>query len=165
MGSDLYGALTIGQSIIFLNTRTAAFELSKMMKGEGHAVSLICGTQQTGGAEKIDVAYRDRVMAEFRSGVTKVLIATGVLSRGIDVPAVTLVVNYELPLQYSSREPNYETYIHRIGRTGRFGLKGVAVNLVSSQERPFLDNLRNYFKSDITELRGDVEEMEDLLKN
>merc|ERR1712079_736052 len=161
MGSDLYGALTIGQSIIFLNTRTAAFELSKMMKGEGHAVSLICGTQQTGGAEKIDVAYRDRVMAEFRSGVTKVLIATDVLSRGIDVPAVTLVVNYELPIQYNrSQEPDYETYLHRIGRTGRFGLNGIAVNLVSSQEWWPLDSIRKHYNCNITELSGDASEME-----
>eukprot|EP00971_Amphidinium_carterae_P316439 6289894-Amphidinium_carterae.1 len=60
---------------------------------------------------------------------------------GIDVPAVTLVVNYELPTEWGRRDtPEYNTYQHRIGRTGRFGLKGVAVNLVTTQERPLLDS-------------------------
>jgi len=163
--SDLYGALSIGQSIIFLNTRKAALELAKMMKEEGHAVSLICGTQQT-GAEKVDITYRDRVMNEFRSGVTKVLISTDVLARGIDVPAVTLVVNYDLPMQYGKKgQPDCETYLHRIGRTGRFGLRGVAVNLVTEQDRPTLDMMQSFFKCKITQLSGDCEEMEGLLKD
>merc|ERR1712176_1121825 len=134
--SDLYGALNVGQSIIFVNTRETAFELAKMMKAEGHAVSLIVGTQKDrNGPERIDHAYRDRIMSEFRSGVTKVLISTDVLARGIDVPAVTLVVNFELPIKFGARNtPEYETYMHRIGRTGRFGLKGVAVNLVATHE-------------------------------
>lgn len=162
--SDLYGALNIGQSIIFVNSRQAAFDLAKMMKTEGHAVSLICGTQKT-GPERVDVAYRDQVMEEFRSGVTKVLISTDVLSRGIDVPAVTLVVNYELPMSYSSYgQPDYETYMHRIGRTGRFGLKGVAVNLVSDRDRHHLDSIQSFYKCTMMKLSGDCEEMEALLK-
>jgi ATP-dependent RNA helicase DDX19/DBP5 len=165
MLSSLYGALNISQSIIFVNTRTMAFELAKLMKEEGHAVSLICGTQQT-GPERIDVTYRDRVMGEFRSGVTKVLIATDVLSRGIDVPAVTLVVNFELPLAFGRRgQPDYETYIHRIGRTGRFGLRGVAVNLVSQDERPLLQNIQHFYNCDIAELSGDLEEMQNMVRN
>ena len=115
-----------------------AFELAQRVKDQGHAVSLICGTQTSSGEEgKMDPAERDRVMGEFRSGVTKVLIATDVLSRGIDVPQVTLVVNYELPLQW--RQVNMETYLHRVGRTGRFGLKGIAVNLVTPDEQPRIE--------------------------
>lgn len=162
--SDLYGALNVGQSIIFVNTRIGAFELAKMMKQEGHAVSLICGTQKT-GPERVDVAYRDKVMTEFRNGVTKVLISTDVLSRGIDVPAVTLVVNYELPLHMGRRgEPDHETYMHRIGRTGRFGLKGVAVNLVCSKDKPMLEKIKSFYKCSMTQLSGDCEEIESLLK-
>merc|ERR1712113_220906 len=102
----------------------------------------------------------------FRSGATRVLISTDVLSRGIDVPAVTLVVNYELPIQYNqSQEPDYETYIHRIGRTGRFGLKGIALNLVSNHEWWLLDSIRKHYNCTITELRGDASEMENLLKD
>lgn len=163
--SDFYGAMNIGQSIIFVNTRAAAFELAKMMKAEGHSVSLICGTQKT-GPEQIDLAYRDRIMYEFREGVSKVLIATDVLSRGIDVPAVTLVVNYDVPVSFRNRStPEFETYMHRIGRTGRFGLKGVAVNLVTSSERRLLDQIQTYYKCSIKQLSGDVEEMEALLKS
>merc|ERR550537_1678456 len=110
--------MNIGQSIIFVNTRHMGFELAKMMKAEGHSVSLICGTQKT-GPEKIDHAYRDEVMDQFRRGTTRVLIATDVLARGIDVPAVTLVVNYDVPMNRGRVE--FETYMHRIGRTGRFG--------------------------------------------
>merc|ERR1712032_1610626 len=147
------------------NTRNMAFDLAKLMKAEGHAVSLFCGTQAH-GPERVDVEYRDRVMGEFRSGVTKVLISTDVLARGIDVPAVTLVVNYELPVLFGKRgQPNFETYIHRIGRTGRFGLKGIAVNLVSQQERPLLDSIRSFYRCEISQLSGDVEEMQEMLKH
>merc|ERR1712139_110899 len=152
----------IGQSIVFVNTRAMAFELAKMMKADGHAVSLICGTQKT-GPEKVDVSYRDQVMSEFRSGVTRVLIATDVLARGIDVPAVTLVVNYELPMAWN-RGPEFETYIHRIGRTGRFGLRGVAVNLITRQDRAALDEIQRYYRCTMKQLSGDSEEMEGLLK-
>lgn len=163
--SDLYGAMNIGQSIIFVNTRSKAFELAKHMKAEGHRVSLICGTQET-GAERIDPAYRDRIMHEFRTGITKVLISTNVLSRGIDVPAVTLVVNYDLPTVYGSRDsPEMETYMHRIGRTGRFGLKGVAVNLVTPSERGLLDRIKTHYQCSIKQLSGDCEEMEALLRD
>eukprot|EP00930_Biecheleria_cincta_P098560 TRINITY_DN90210_c0_g1_i1.p1 TRINITY_DN90210_c0_g1~~TRINITY_DN90210_c0_g1_i1.p1 ORF type:complete len:492 (+),score=90.34 TRINITY_DN90210_c0_g1_i1:36-1511(+) len=162
--SDLYGALNIGQSIIFVNTRVTAFELAKLMKAEGHAVSLICGTQKT-GPERVDHGYRDKVMSEFRSGVTKVLIATDVLARGIDVPAVTLVVNYDLPLNhYAHGEPEYETYMHRIGRTGRFGLKGVAVNFVSARDAHLLEKIKSFYKCSMMKLSGDCEEMEGLFK-
>lgn len=160
---DLYGALNIGQSIVFVNTREKAFNLAKQMKAEGHAVSLFCGTQAS-GPERVDVSYRDRVMKEFRGGVTKVLISTDVLSRGIDVPAVTLVVNYELPVKGRRGEPDMETYMHRIGRTGRFGLKGLAVNFVSKWEQRSLDNIRQFYKCDIAQLDGDCEEMSTILR-
>lgn len=159
--SDLYGAMNIGQSIIFVNTRTEAFKLANMMKAEGHSVSLICGTQKT-GPEQVDHAYRDRVMGEFRSGVTRVLISTDVLARGIDVPAVTLVVNYELPMGWN-RKPDFQTYIHRIGRTGRFGLRGVAVNLITRQQRPALDEIQSFYQCSMKQLGGDLEELEGLL--
>eukprot|EP00927_Polykrikos_kofoidii_P081465 TRINITY_DN7887_c0_g2_i1.p1 TRINITY_DN7887_c0_g2~~TRINITY_DN7887_c0_g2_i1.p1 ORF type:complete len:524 (-),score=104.10 TRINITY_DN7887_c0_g2_i1:90-1541(-) len=165
--SNIYGALNIGQSIIFVNTRTGGFELAQLMQREGHSVSLICGTQKS-GPEQLPLEQRDQIMAEFRTGVTKVLIATDVLSRGIDVPAVTLVVNYDLPLEVYQRRSNpkadFETYLHRIGRTGRFGLRGVALNLVTSSERPILDSIRDHYACTFTELTGDCEEVESLLR-
>mmetsp|Transcript_26611 Transcript_26611/g.48765 ORF Transcript_26611/g.48765 Transcript_26611/m.48765 type:complete len:522 (+) Transcript_26611:54-1619(+) len=162
---DLYGALNIGQSIIFVNSRELGFQLAQRMKTEGHAVSLICGTQKSGGGEIIDEKVRDQIMKEFRDGVSKVLISTDVLSRGIDVPAVTLVVNYELPTEWGHRDtPEYNTYQHRIGRTGRFGLKGVAVNLVSTREKPLLELIQKHYQCTMTQLSGDVEEVESRLR-
>ncbi len=79
-------------------------------------------------------ADRDRVVGEFRRGETKILISTDVLSRGFDVSQVTLVVNYDLPLERDGRTPNYETYLHRIGRSGRFGRRGAAFNLITGQQ-------------------------------
>lgn len=161
---ELYGALNVGQSIIFVNTRHKAFELAKTMKAEGHTVSLICGTQAA-GVERMEGSERDWIMQEFRDGITKVLIATDVLSRGIDVPAVTLVVNYDLPLDAAHRgQVEMETYMHRIGRTGRFGLRGVSVNLVCGTDLQRQEKIKTFYNCRIERLTGDAEEMEDLLK-
>jgi len=96
-------------------------------------------------------------MNEFREGMTKVLIATDVLARGIDVPAVTLVINYHMPVSYQSKGVSMETYLHRVGRTGRFGLKGVAVNLVGEQERSKIEEVKSFFQCEITEMNQDFD--------
>merc|ERR1712232_824540 len=123
----------------------------------------ICGTQTT-GEERMDPALRDQVMDEFRNCVTRVLIATDVLSRGIDVPQVTLVVNYELPVNYTDRGVDMETYLHRVGRTGRFGLKGIAVNLVTDSERHKVDQICTFFECAIEQMDEDFEALEERLK-
>lgn len=159
---NLYGCLNVSQSIVFVNQRKKAFELAQKVKEQGHSVSLICGTQQANGEERMDPAMRDQVMSEFRNGVTRVLIATDVLSRGIDVPQVTLVVNYELPMQWQSL--NMETYLHRVGRTGRFGLKGIAVNLVTPAERPRIDEICEHYSCKITEFNSSFDDLEESLR-
>eukprot|EP00604_Paraphysomonas_vestita_P003490 CAMPEP_0174821364 /NCGR_PEP_ID=MMETSP1107-20130205/7086_1 /TAXON_ID=36770 /ORGANISM="Paraphysomonas vestita, Strain GFlagA" /LENGTH=147 /DNA_ID=CAMNT_0016038297 /DNA_START=1108 /DNA_END=1551 /DNA_ORIENTATION=+ len=73
---------------------------------------------------------RDEIMEAFRRGDSKVLVATNALARGVDVPTVSVVVNYDLPCYANSEIADTETYIHRIGRTGRFGKKGTAINFV-----------------------------------
>jgi len=160
---NLYAAMNVGQSVVFVNRRKTAFELAKWMKEKGFPVSLICGTQLT-GQEWMDPALRDNVMDEFRNNVTRVLIATDVLSRGIDVPQVTLVVNYELPINYHTGGVDMETYIHRVGRTGRFGLKGVSVNLVSSNEEKMTEDICAFYKCTITQIGSDFEVLEEQLK-
>jgi len=162
---DLYASMNIGQCIIFVNSRVVGFSLAKKMKEAKYAVSLICGTQSS-GPEKIDAARRDTIMDEFRRGVTKVLISTDLLSRGIDVPAVTLVINYGLPVCHSQRDaPETETYIHRIGRTGRFGLKGIAINLITENEMPTLEKIKRHYNCSIEELPHDIEKIEDKVKS
>lgn len=149
--SDIYGYLSVGQSIIFvqvrqthqfffflivltyptslfaLQTRNTATELTKQMLAAGHTVSLLHG------GEDMSSAQRDKVIDDFRDGRTKVLITTNVLARGIDIPQVMLVINYDLPLNQDGK-PDTETYLHRIGRSGRFGKKGIAINFVYDQQ-------------------------------
>merc|ERR1719198_1195328 len=72
-------------------------------------------------------------MADFRNGKSNVLITTNVLARGVDVDNVCLVINYDVPTTKEG-DPDFETYLHRIGRTGRFGRKGTAINLIADQE-------------------------------
>ncbi len=142
---ELYNLLTIGQSIIFVKVscsphsfahlpltslstiqrRDTADEISRRMSAEGHKVVSLHG--------KLETAERDAVMESFRDGKTKVLITTNVIARGIDVMQVNMVVNYDLPVDGDNR-PDPETYLHRIGRTGRFGRQGVSINFVHDRK-------------------------------
>lgn len=72
-------------------------------------------------------------MKQFRTGALKVMIATNVVARGLDVLSVNMVINYDLPTTFG-RNADAETYLHRVGRTGRFGRQGIAINMVASQE-------------------------------
>lgn len=105
----------LGQTIIFVRTKEAARALHASMEAEGYKCTSITGD--------LDHTARDRTVQEFRDGTTKILISTDVLSRGFDVSQVTLVVNYDVPVERDQRSPAYETYMHRIGRSGRFGRK------------------------------------------
>merc|ERR1711982_58404 len=98
---------------------------------------------------ELDQKERDLVMREFRSGSSRVLISTDLLARGIDVQQVSLVINYDLPHKV-------ENYLHRIGRSGRFGRKGVAINFLTERDvRPMRDIERHY-ETQIQELPGDI---------
>lgn len=81
----------------------------------------------------LTVEQRLAVLDRFREGHQKLLITTNVLSRGIDIDQVNVVVNFDLPINQAG-EADYETYLHRIGRTGRFGKHGIAINLVDSEQ-------------------------------
>jgi len=111
------------------------------------------------------VEERDRVMADFKSGKTTVLISTNVLARGIDVLQVTLVVNYDIPLT-GDNKPDPTTYIHRIGRSGRFGRKGVAINFVHNQwSKKALEDIAVYYGAKIAQLpTNDYGKVESLIK-
>eukprot|EP00455_Lapot_gusevi_P048236 TRINITY_DN6631_c0_g2_i6.p1 TRINITY_DN6631_c0_g2~~TRINITY_DN6631_c0_g2_i6.p1 ORF type:complete len:119 (-),score=35.57 TRINITY_DN6631_c0_g2_i6:36-392(-) len=103
---------------------------------------------------------RDLVMKDFREGKTSVLVTTNVLARGIDVLQVTLVLNYDLPMDRDHR-PDPETYIHRIGRSGRWGRKGVAINFVhDSRSREHIGFFQSYYRCEIAELSEDYEVIE-----
>jgi ATP-dependent RNA helicase DDX19/DBP5 len=135
---DLLNVVTVGQCIIFVNTRDAVDKLGAMLIADGHQVSSLHG--------KMDSSARDKVLLDFRSGTTKFLITTNILSRGIDVPAVTLVIQYDMPIKPGgTADP--DTYLHRVGRTGRFGKKGFALNLVhDDREMQTLKRIETYFQ-------------------
>jgi len=139
----------IGQTIIFVRTREGCKRLMRTMNDAGYKCTAIEGG--------MDHADRDRVVKEFRDGLTKILISTDVLSRGLDVSTVTLVINYDMPVEHSNpRAPNFETYLHRIGRSGRFGKKGAAFNLLlGSDEKAVLDSIADHFDHPVPEVKFD----------
>ncbi|KAM0793226.1 RNA helicase required for poly(A+) mRNA export [Microbotryomycetes sp. NB124-2] len=154
---ELYNLLTIGQSIIFVKRRDTADRVAKRMTDEGHTVVSLHG--------KLETADRDAVMESFREGKTKVLITTNVIARGIDVMQVNMVVNYDLPTDGNGR-PDPETYLHRIGRTGRFGRQGVSINFVHDR-RSFedMEAIRKALGKPIVRVdTSDFEQMEKTLK-
>lgn len=126
MLSAIYGLMTVSQSIIFVNTRATADQVQAHMEHEGHKTAVLHGAQS--------IKERDDIIAQFRKGLVKVLISTNVLARGIDVMQVSLVINFDLPRVPETHAPDPETYLHRIGRTGRFGRTGVAINFVHNKE-------------------------------
>ncbi|KAG7009991.1 ATP-dependent RNA helicase DBP5 [Physcia stellaris] len=153
----LYGVMTVGSSIIFVKTRASAINIQKRMEQEGHKVA--CLTGQFEGAD------RDVLIDAFRDGRAKVLIATNVLARGIDVQTVSLVINYDIPEDVRGR-PDPATYLHRIGRTGRFGRVGVSISLVDNR-RSFsaLQSIAEYFKIPLTRLNtGDWDSIEETVQ-
>jgi translation initiation factor 4A len=141
---DLYESITITQAIIYCNTRRKVDWLTDKMKQADFTVSAMHG--------EMSQAERELIMKEFRSGSTRVLITTDLLARGIDVQQVSLVINYDLPL-------NRENYIHRIGRSGRFGRKGTAINFVTDEDEQSLHDIEQFYNTKIDELPMDVAEI------
>lgn len=95
---------------------------------------------------------REDIMVEFRTGTTRILITTDILARGIDIQQVSLVINYDMP-----KYP--QTYIHRIGRSGRYGRKGIAINFVTKKERNILSYIQKMYNTEINVLPSNVSEL------
>lgn len=154
---ELYGLLTIGSSIIFVRTRDTADKVAAGMIREGHKVSVLHGNLEN------DV--RDRLIDDFREGRSKVLITTNVLARGIDIASVSMVVNYDVPVDKDNR-PDPSTYLHRIGRTGRFGRVGVSVSFIHDRRSyEQMEYIRQYFGVQMTRVpTDDMDEVERVVK-
>lgn len=138
---DLYTQLNINQAIIYCNKRQKVEWLAEKMSAQGFPLSFIHGD--------MDVEERRRRMTDFRKGGIRVLISTDLLARGIDVQQVSLVINYELPVQR-------ENYIHRIGRSGRFGRKGVSINLLLPEEMKLMKEIETYYSTKVDTLPEDL---------
>mmetsp|Transcript_150674 Transcript_150674/g.261016 ORF Transcript_150674/g.261016 Transcript_150674/m.261016 type:complete len:394 (+) Transcript_150674:90-1271(+) len=141
---DLYETLTITQAIIYCNTRRKVDYLAAEMTKRDFTVSTMHAD--------LDQKERDLIMREFRSGSSRVLISTDLLARGIDVQQVSLVINFDLP-------QNMENYLHRIGRSGRFGRKGVAINFVTNSDVRTMKDIEKYYHTQIEEMPMDIADM------
>ena len=142
---DLYGITSTSQTIIFCNTIRKVDWLKENLEKNNFTITCI--------HSKMNQIERDKIVKDFRDGKTRLLLTTDLLARGIDIPDVNLVVNYDL-------SPNKETYIHRIGRCGRFGKKGVSISMVKIDDQSDIKNLqkmKQIYKIDIREMPDDIE--------
>ncbi|QLG71732.1 hypothetical protein HG535_0C00810 [Zygotorulaspora mrakii] len=142
--TDLYDSISVTQAVIFCNTRRKVEELTQKLKADNFTVSSIYSD--------LPQQERDVIMKEFRSGSSRILISTDLLARGIDVQQVSLVINYDLPT-------NKENYIHRIGRGGRFGRKGVAINFVTNEDVGAMREVEKFYSTQIEELPANIAEL------
>lgn len=144
---DIYDFLTIQQSVVFVEQKADAIRLSRLMQEGGFDVSTLHGD--------LSPEERDLVMKQFRDGQTKLLITTNVLARGVDVPAVAVVVNFDLPVRKAGHQKvqaDEDTYLHRIGRCGRFGRRGTAINFLEKPEDfQILADIERFYKTTTTE--------------
>jgi ATP-dependent RNA helicase len=141
---DIYDILTITQAVIFCNTKVKVDWLTAKMRENNFTVSAMHGAMPQ--------KERDAIMSDFRGGKSRVLIATDVWGRGIDVQQVSLVINYDLPT-------NRENYLHRIGRSGRFGRKGVAINFATDDDVQQLRDIERHYSISIEEMPANVADL------
>lgn len=158
--ADIYSLMTIGKSIVFVGTVRDAEMVHQTLSNAGYTCSVLHG--------RVEGAMRDATMDAFRNGESNVLITTNVLARGVDVDDVCLVINYDVPVDKDGN-PDYETYLHRIGRTGRFGRKGTAITLIDDQRSlKILADIENHYskggKEMITQADPDPEKLAEVVE-
>jgi translation initiation factor 4A len=134
---DIYSKISLSQCIIYCNSVKRVADLYDAMKEDSFPVCCIHSNM-----EKCD---REVALDEFRIGSARVLISSNVTARGIDVQQVNTVINFDLP-----RDPH--TYLHRIGRSGRWGRKGTAINFITKRDVPNIKDIESYYKIQIDEL-------------
>ena len=137
---DIFSHLTVNQCIIYVNSVPRVIDLYDAMTKEGFSVGCIHSSMKR--------EDREKSFAEFRTGVHRVLISSNVTARGIDVQQVSTVINFDIP-------KCVHTYLHRIGRSGRWGRKGIAINFITRQDIGIMRNLESYYKIQIDELPDD----------
>jgi translation initiation factor 4A len=141
---DIYDTISVCQTIIFCNSRRKVEWLADMLEQRDFTVSWVHGDAEYG--------ERERVMQRFRTGASRILITTNLVARGINVQTVSLVINYDLPR-------DRESYIHRIGRGGRYGRKGVAISFVNDNQAGVLRDLERFYDTEIKEMPMNVAEL------
>ena len=139
--TDIYETINVSQCIIYINSKNKLMEVNDKLKNLGFPVDCIHG--------ELSSDLRKHIMDEFKSGKLRILLSTDLLSRGIDIQQLSLVINYDLPRER-------ETYIHRIGRSGRYGRKGVSINFVTDRDMDYQNEIQSYYNTKITEMPQNI---------
>ena len=139
---ELYDSISINQCIIYINTKSTLINLAERLQSDNYPISYIHG--------ELSSEIRKKNLEDFKNGQTRILLSTDLLSRGIDIQQLSLVINFDLP-------KNKETYIHRIGRSGRYGRKGVAINFVTDRDISDLEEIQKFYDTKIEEMPQDIE--------
>ena len=134
---DLYSAISVSQSIIYCNSKRIVDILSNKLLNNNFSISYIHGD--------MNQAMRNSIIKEFRDGISRILITTDLLCRGIDIQQISIVINYDLPKEIAN-------YIHRIGRSGRYGRKGIAINFITDYDKDKMKSIESYYSTHIEEL-------------
>ena len=137
---DLFGSISMSQCIIYCNSVKRVSDLYDAMNEDGFPVCCI--------HSNMDVDARKNAFNEFVSGKFRVLISSNVTARGIDIQQVSVVVNFDLP-------KDIHCYLHRIGRSGRWGRKGVGINFITRRDVSKIKEIEEFYRCEITELPAD----------
>lgn len=140
---DIYETINITQSIIYVNSKNILNILYDKLNKLNYPIAYISG----------DMTQKDREqnLNNFKSGNARILLSTDLLSRGIDIQQLSLVINFDIPR-------DKETYIHRIGRSGRYGRKGVAINFITEEDYEQIDNIKKYYNTNILEMPQNIQD-------
>jgi translation initiation factor 4A len=136
---DLYQHITLAQCIIYSNSVKRVVDLYEAMKEDGFPVCCL--------HSNMDKFEREKSFKDFRSGTARVLISSNVTSRGIDIQQVSVVINFDLPR-------DVHNYLHRIGRSGRWGRKGTGINFITRRDIIKMKEIESYYNTQIDELPG-----------
>ena len=140
---DLYETLSITQSIIYVNSKRSLKYLQTKLSENKFPISFIHGDMTSD--------ERKENMNQFKSGKSRIMLSTDLLARGIDIQQLSLVINFDLP-------STKETYIHRIGRSGRYGRKGVAINFVLKDENEEIEELEKFYDIKIPDMPNNIKD-------
>ena len=137
---DLFGFLNINQTIVYVNSVNRVMDLYDAMTKDGNSVCCIHSNMKS--------HERHKSLEDFRKGIYRILISSNVTARGIDVQQVSVVINFDIPRCVHN-------YLHRIGRSGRWGRKGMAINFITKEDISSMKRIESHYKSNITELPSD----------
>ena len=141
---DLYSIISVSQCIIYANSLKRVNDLYQAMLTDGFPVCCIHGSMEK--------EERDKAFTEFKLGKFRVLISSNVTARGIDIQQVSVVINFDLP-------KDIHTYLHRIGRSGRWGRKGVGINFITRRDVTKIKEIEQHYATEINELPGNIESL------